>query len=80
MIHELKIWVEFFQRVFTGQKKFEVRKNDRHFMVNDTLHLKEWDNIKNDYTGRELFCKVTYILQGGQFGIEEGYCVMGIQQ
>ena len=79
MIHELKTWTEYFQRVFTGQKNFELRKDDRHFMVGDTLRLKEWDNEKQEYTGREVFRTVTYILKGGQFGLQEGYVIMGIQ-
>ena len=28
MIHELKIWNEYFEEVFTGYKTFEVRKNN----------------------------------------------------
>jgi len=28
MIHELKIWNEYFEEVFMGHKTFEVRKNN----------------------------------------------------
>jgi len=78
-VHELKCWCKYFERIFYNQKTFEVRKNDRDFMVGDFIHLREWDNDKQEYTGRELTLIITYILEGGQFGIEEGYCVMSIK-
>lgn len=79
MIHELKTWPEYFNAVFMGRKGFEIRKEDRKFNVGDTLLLKEWNPATEAYTGREKGLKVTYIISGGKFGIEEGYCVMSIQ-
>lgn len=76
--HKLKTWVEYFQLCKTGQKSFEVRKNDRDYKVGDTIILEEWDNEKQTYTGEKLTMAVGYILHGGQFGIEKGYCVMQI--
>lgn len=37
--HELKINREYFERVYSGQKRFEIRKNDRDFQVNDWVYL-----------------------------------------
>lgn len=81
MIHELKTWTEYFDKIISGEKKFEVRKNDRNFKVGDTLILKEWVNhgMAGYYTGEEHTVSVSYILQGGQFGIEKDYIVMSIQ-
>jgi len=79
-MHELKTLPEYFQRVFFNEKKFEVRKNDRNFEKGDVLVLKEWDDKKQEYTGRRVTVRVTYILYGGKFGIEEGYCVMGFNE
>lgn len=79
MMHELKTWPQYYYRVFDGQKNFEVRKDDRNFEIGDVLKLREWDPETKDYTGRELFRRVTYILRGGSFGIEKGYVVMGIK-
>jgi len=31
------------------------------------------------YTGREIQRLISYVLPGGQFGIQTGYCVMGIR-
>lgn len=75
--HKLKTETAYYQAVDRGEKLFEVRKNDRDFKVGDLLYLQE--TVNGVYTGRELTMVVTYILPGGQFGIEEGYCVMQIK-
>ena len=33
----------------------------------------------NRYTGREITKEVSYILEGGQYGLEEGYCILGLK-
>lgn len=50
MIHELKVWPEFFDALANQTKNFEVRKNDRGFRVRDELLLKEYDTEKG-FTG-----------------------------
>jgi len=77
VIHELKTLPDIWDEVEIGAKTFEVRFNDRGFSVGDTLRLfrgvsREW--MEREYLDR----KVTYILTGGQFGIEPGYVVMGL--
>jgi ASC-1-like (ASCH) protein len=79
MIHELKTWPEYFQEVFAGRKTFEVRKNDRDFKKGDILILLEFDPNTNEYTGGRVRRKVTYILEGGNFGVEFGYVIMAIK-
>jgi len=79
MIHELKTWNEYFEEVFMGHKTFEIRKNDRDFKKGDTLILKEWDNFRETFTGRKLARTVTYVFEGGSFGLEKGFVVMSIQ-
>ncbi len=76
--HEVKCWTTFFPMVLDGSKPFEVRKNDRHYQVGDTLHLREWSPSSETYTGRHCYRTISYILAGGQFGIEEGYVVLGL--
>lgn len=78
MIHELKTWNEYFEEVFMGHKTFEVRKSDRPFKKGDVLILREWNPKTKQYTGRELARNVSYVLEGGQFGIEKGFMVMAI--
>lgn len=92
-IHRLKIQPKYYEVVASGVKTFEVRKNDRDYKLLDTLYLREWEattriveaedgNLvrvaSDEYTGREVHRTVTYILQGGQWGIEEGYVVLGM--
>lgn len=76
--HELKCWDPHFQNVLDGRKPFEVRRYDRCFRVGDILWLREWRPNTERYSGRECRVGVTHVLMGGQFGIEDGYCVMGI--
>jgi hypothetical protein len=78
--HILKTWPEYFHRVVIGQKPFEVRKTDRDFQVNDIVILKEYDPERKEYLGGEIHMKITYVLSGGQFGIEPGYCVFGVTE
>ncbi len=77
-IHELKTWMTFFDALITGEKTFEARVNDRDFRVGDTLRLREFNRGAADYTGRELTRVVTYILKGGQWGVEEGHCILAL--
>lgn len=76
--HELKTWTEYFERVLQGHKPFEVRKNDRDFQAGDKVLLREWDWKQDLYTGRELSFTISYVLNGGQFGVKKGYCVFGL--
>lgn len=76
MIHDLKILPEYFEAVLKGVKTFELRKNDRNFKTEDMLKLREYSN--GQYTGREVLKRVTYILEGGSYGLEEGYVILAI--
>lgn len=77
MIHELKTLPPFFQAVLDGDKTFEVRLADRPFKIGDFMHLREWHH--GEYIGRDCILKITYILEGGQFGIQQGYSVIGFK-
>ena len=74
--HPLKT-LPYFYNVVGTLKTFEVRKNDRNFQVGDILWLQEWSE-EAQYTGRSKKFTISYILEGGQFGIQEGYCVMSL--
>lgn len=78
-IHELKTWPEFFEATLSGQKKFEVRKDDRNFFEGDVLVLREWKPDGESYTGRMMAVKVAYFLKG-ELGLPEDLCVMGIER
>lgn len=76
--HELKCWPEYFSEVISGTKQYEVRKDDRHFIVGDTLRLREWRPKDQTYTGREYTTRITHKLEGG-FGLSPGFCVLGLR-
>lgn len=77
-IHDLKTWLEPFSAILRGDKKAEYRLNDRDFKVGDSLNLQEWNEEKEEYTGRSILADITHIVEGGKFGIPESYCVMTI--
>ena len=78
-IHVLKIHSEYYNAILMGNKTFEVRYNDRDYKLNDIIVLNEIDKHNGESTGRQqLVRNITYILQGGQFGIEKGYVVLSI--
>lgn len=76
--HHLKTWPEYFEAIIDGSKNFEVRKNDRDYKVGDVLELHEF-KPNGGFTNRSCERIVSYILKGGQFGIEAGYVVMGLE-
>ncbi|MBM4029513.1 MAG: DUF3850 domain-containing protein [Planctomycetes bacterium] len=77
-VHTLKIWPQYLDPIGRLEKTFEVRKSDRDFRVGDILHLREWFPDRDEWGARNITCFVTYIMHGPVFGIEDGYCVMGI--
>ena len=83
--HELKSWPDFFELVYTGAKTFELRVNDRNFHVDDTVHLREFDDRKGVYTGREIKKRITYIADGvgpgcitPLKGLSRGYAILSL--
>lgn len=79
-IHKLKTWVPYFDAVTSGAKPFEVRRDDRGFQRGDRVLLAEVTQPCDGLipTGREAMYEITYVLTGGQFGIEPGYVVLGL--
>ncbi|EGO8504489.1 DUF3850 domain-containing protein [Enterococcus faecalis] len=73
-IHELKILPEYFEAVVSGDKCFEIRKNDRGYKVGDILRLNEYEDGK--YTGNFHVAEITYITDYAQ---QDGYVVLGIK-
>ncbi|MCB2222282.1 MAG: DUF3850 domain-containing protein [Bacteroidetes bacterium] len=79
-VHTLKTWSEYFTDILNGTKTFEVRKNDRDFKIGDILQLEEWNQETGSFTSRHCSREVVYVLDGGQFGVEKGYVVMGLKE
>ena len=79
LTHEIKTWPREFQETVYGRKLFEIRVNDRDYRVGDLLIQKEWDPEAQKSTGRWLKSIVTYLIPGGQWGLPENLCVLGIR-
>lgn len=89
--HHLKTHTLYFDAIKFGDKSFEVRKNDRFFQRGDTVVLRNFNPVIGAYVralgdGNTMICdeaetltfRVGAVLQGGQFGIEPGYCVFSL--
>lgn len=83
-IHELKTWPTYWDAVQRGDKLFEVRKNDRFFQAGDIVELIRLTRDSPSahpsipVEAHTLRFRVGPVLQGGQFGIEPGYCVFSL--
>ena len=91
--HELKLATAYFDAVTSGEMCFQVRRDDRGFQRGDHLKLRRYG--EDGLIGRHGYLKgtsnchrtdadtvdaeITYILTGGQLGIEPGFVVMGIR-
>jgi len=74
--HEVKIAPKYFEAVQNGTKNFELRKDDRGYLVGDIFILKEY--VNGSYSGKELALKIRYILRDcPEYGLMEGYCIIG---
>jgi len=75
--HSLKTVNPFFMDIEKGEKRFEVRLNDRNYQCGDILHLQEFVPPET-YTGRRIDADVIYLLNDERY-CKEGYVVMGIR-
>lgn len=75
MTHHLKTLTPYWERVESGEKTFEVRRHDRDFHVGDILCLQRVGIDPQSNWTAILERRVTYVLQGGQFGISTDKCL-----
>ncbi len=57
---EKKVWPQYFEKLLTGEKNYELRLGDFQPNPGDVLILKEWDPQTEKFTGREVRKEVTY--------------------
>lgn len=76
MIHELKLYTEYFKDVVSGEKTFEIRKNDRPFKKGDLLALNEYDG--QYYTGKSCLVYIDYIMNNPDY-VKKDFVVMSIK-
>ncbi len=75
-VHELKCWPDYFRAVKREAKTFDLRLNDRHYRVGDTVILKEYDPMTKKYSGLVCRRSVSYVLRKFD-GLLPGYVILG---
>jgi len=60
---EKKAWPEYFEKILSGDKTFELRLADFDVDEGDTLVLREWDPKTKNYTGRKIEKKVSFVFK-----------------
>jgi len=63
MVIRKKIWTEYFEKILSGEKKFELRLADFEVEKGDTLILEEYNPDKQEYTGRKIEKKVGCVMK-----------------
>ncbi len=83
---EKKIRTEYFGKVLSGEKKFELRLADWQCKTGDILVLREWNPETKEYTGRQIQKEVGYVIKTKDFNIfskedieKYGYQVIGFK-
>lgn len=84
VIHVLKTWPEPYAALTANvrgehAKTHEVRRSDRDYRVGDVLELCEFFPERDAYSGRRWWMEITYITQGGTFGLPPDLCVMSVK-
>lgn len=83
--HIVKSHPTYFDACKRGDKRFEVRRDDRGYQKGDILVQRRccddrpWEPIWPKRPENELRHRIAWILTGGQYGIEPGYVVMQLE-
>ncbi len=73
-----KILPKYFWDVVTQRKPFELRRDEDNAQAGDILLLQEHDG--DHYTGRQVYADIIYVLRDvPEYGLKNGYCILGIQ-
>lgn len=80
MIHEVNCERDQFGSIVSRSRTFDIRKDDRRFMVGDYIAFNECEHDENldsySYTGYSVLGKITYILNDERY-VREGCIVIG---
>jgi len=75
-VHDLKTLDPYFGLMQEGVKDFEIRFDDKDFLVDDTLNLQEYKY--KEPTGECVQKRIKYILRRFK-GLQTGYVVLGLE-
>ena len=87
--HILKTEYTVWEAIARGEKRFEIRLNDRFFQKGDIVILRQMsengrhyepDYGKGTASTNDLTFKIGWFLQGGQFGLDSRYCAFQLEE
>lgn len=79
--HELKILEDFADTVYSGEKTFEIRENDRGYQKGDHIKFTALDShfkMVMDHAINNCEYAITYVLSN--WGLKEGYVALAIKR
>lgn len=83
--HRVKSWPNFFEATLSEAKTHDIRRaGDRDYQVGDTLRLMEFNPEKQQYSGRELCVRITYVTSANapcalsEACLHPDYCILSI--
>jgi hypothetical protein len=82
-VHELKTWAPYYRQVATGEKPFEIRRNDRDYRAGDALVLREYEPKSGRYSRGCLIVIVTCLVDAHSLSwpfLQPGVVVMGLRK
>lgn len=76
--HTLKIEYDYYYKIKTWIKTFEIRKNDRNFNIYDVINFEIIPEKWNIYSW-SISVVITDIFQEKWFWLEEWFCILSIK-
>ena len=77
MTHTIKLNIHFCDAVLSGEKNFEIRRNDRGYQKGDYVKFIPVENIRElRHPVEQNVYRITYVING--YGLENGFVVFGI--
>jgi hypothetical protein len=77
MKHTLKIEPKYAERIVSGEKKFEVRLNDRDYQKHDIIVLHPNYKAGDEPKYKCITADIEYIHSG--YGLQENFVVLGLK-
>lgn len=69
---------EYFKEIRNFHKEFILSKDVDNVQVGDKIVIQEYNDKKNEITGKEFDAIVTYVMRNAQnYGLMPGYCIIG---
>lgn len=77
--HELKVFMQFLVPIAQKKMTSLLVYNDKPFKVGDYLVLKGYDDKDNTSTEQEVHAAITFIIKGGQPGLDTRYLILNFK-